>query len=123
MKLLICGDRNWKDEKLIEDVLRMFSTENPLIIHGAARGADTIAGNVAKKLGLEVQAFPANWELYGKAAGAIRNTRMLKENPELVIAFHDSIGRSKGTLNMIRQAQKAGIRIIIYNHTHGPVLL
>lgn len=48
----------------------------------------------------------ADWNLYGKAAGAIRNTAMLDDHtPTLVVAFPDG----KGTANMVRQAMARGI--------------
>jgi hypothetical protein len=65
-----------------------------------------------------VYSFPADWETYGKAAGPIRNTQMLTEgNPDMVAAFHNDISKSKGTKNMIVQAKKAGIKVILLTDT------
>jgi hypothetical protein len=36
----------------------------------------------------KIQSFPANWIKYGITAGPIRNLEMIKENPDLVLAFH-----------------------------------
>lgn len=43
------------------------------VIHGGARGADWLAGEVAKALGYQVFVFHAGWEGLGKSAGPIRN--------------------------------------------------
>lgn len=111
MKVIVCGDRNWSNRDLIEQVL----TELPkgsLVIHGGARGADTIAGEVAKALGFYVRAYEARWEFYGRAAGPIRNRAMLKLKPDAVFAFHNDLAYSKGTKNMIKQAEETGIKLI-----------
>lgn len=44
----------------------------------------------------------------------IRNKQMLDEGkPDLVLAFHTDIENSKGTKNMIYQAKKRGIKVIL----------
>lgn len=80
-----------------------------MIVHGAARGADRIAGQEAQKAGLRVEEHPANWDLHGKAAGLLRNERMAQLGADLCIAFWD--GSSKGTLDMMERAAKYGIPI------------
>lgn len=111
-KVLICGDRNWKNYWCIYDVISKLD-KNSIIIHGNARGADIMAGTIASKLGFKVTAFAAEWKKYGKAAGPIRNKQMLDENPDLVIAFHDDIENSKGTKNCKEEAEKRGIEVIL----------
>ena len=110
MKILICGDRNWDDPWAIYDVISKLD-RNTVIIHGAAPGADTLADTIAKKLGFEVIPFPAEWARYGKAAGPIRNRKMLDEEPDKVIAFHNDIENSKGTKDCKEEAEKRGILV------------
>lgn len=43
------------------------------IIHGDARGADRLCRDWAVSRGIPHEAYPADWGVYGKAAGAIRN--------------------------------------------------
>ena len=113
MRILVCGDRNWTDCKSIENRLKLLPKDT-IIIHGACRGADKIAGLEAKKLGFEVLEFPAEWEKYGKGAGPIRNQKMLDEGkPDVVIAFHQDIENSKGTKDMVERAEKVGIKVEI----------
>ncbi|MFI5405141.1 MAG: SLOG family protein [Nitrososphaerales archaeon] len=113
MKILICGDRHWSNYWAIYDVISRLDRSS-VIIHGAAKGADTTAGIIAKKLGFEVVSVPAEWEKYGRAAGPIRNKVMLDMNPDLVLAFHTDIENSKGTKNMVEIAKKKGVETIIY---------
>jgi len=111
MKVLVCGDRNWTDEETIRKELSRLP-KGSAIIHGASRGADGIAGRVAIELRFGVMAFPADWQKFGKAAGPIRNRRMLIEGrPELVLAFHNDISRSKGTKDTVEQARALGIPV------------
>jgi hypothetical protein len=122
MRVLVCGDRNWTNAHLIRErlarvVMALPEGEELFVIHGAARGADSIAGDIAQSWRvtlphgrITVLAFPANWGTYGKAAGVIRNQQMLVEGrPNLVLAFHNDIESSKGTKDMVRRARKAGI--------------
>ena len=84
--------------------------EGSLIVHGGARGADKMAGSLARKMpGLqEPLVYPADWGRYGGAAGAIRNRAMLdEEKPSLVIAFWDGV--SPGTRGMMEETRKRGI--------------
>ena len=93
------------------------------VIHGAARGIDSIADEVAQDAGLQVTSFPADWNKHGKGAGPIRNTQMLDFLRDkmatgvsgVVIAFHPDIASSKGTRNMVSQAKRAGIQTIVYD--------
>lgn len=123
MRVLVCGDRNWSDKEFINNVLRETWYELdehgiPLvIIHGCARGADSIAGKIGEQQSLEVIKFPADWERYGRSAGPIRNQQMLDEGkPDLVIAFNDAIDASKGTKDMVNRAKKSGIKTMVYHH-------
>ena len=108
MRVLICGDKEWKDiQKILQRIMKL--PPHSIIIHGSARGADIIAGEVARELHLRVQSCPADWSRYGRAAGPIRNRQMLDLEPHLVIGFHSDIGKSKGTADMLKIARAAGI--------------
>lgn len=112
MRVLICGDRNWTDVNRIGRVLlTAFNTETDTIIHGAARGADTIAGVLAEWLGYSVEAYPADWEQYKRAAGPIRNQQMLDTGIDLAFAFHNDIENSKGTADMVKRLKEAGVEV------------
>lgn len=111
MKVLICGGRDFEDYDTMKTVLSALQVERgqfTLVIHGAARGADTYAGEYARRHQIPVKAFPADWRAHGKSAGPIRNRQMLEEGkPDLVVAFPGG----KGTENMVRTARSAGIEV------------
>lgn len=118
MKVLVCGSRDWTNAEAIYDRLESLVPvepwlEGPTIMHGDARGADKIAADIALDLGLWVEAYPADWERHGKAAGPIRNLQMLDQQPDLVIAFQRN--GSRGTQHTIDEARKRGIPVEVYS--------
>ena len=116
MKILVCGDRHWDDKHKILNALdrdEFFPRQSiSTVIHGGCRGADTLAGECAKELGFkEVIEFPADWAKYGNKAGPIRNRQMLDEKPDIVLAFHSNLSKSKGTLDTVMEANRRGIEV------------
>lgn len=110
MKILVCGSRHFNDYKLLKETLDAYDCTE--IIEGEARGADTLARRYGETSGIPVRGFPADWNTFGRRAGPIRNSRMLKEgNPDFVVAFRGP--NSRGTQNMIDQATKAGVPVRI----------
>ena len=110
-RVLICGSRDWTNRGLI--AMRVSSLlPGSVVIEGECRGADIIAREEAEKQGVPVERYLADWQKHGRAAGPIRNTRMLEEGkPDLVIAFHNDIQNSRGTNDMVRKAKAAGIEV------------
>lgn len=68
------------------------------VVSGGAPGIDSAGEQWAKGSGIPVKLFLAEWDLYGKAAGIIRN-RYMGTYADALIAIWD--GKSKGTLHMI----------------------
>ena len=87
------------------------------VIEGEAPGADTIARWWAVRRGISIDAYPAKWDEYGKAAGPIRNKQMLVEGkPDLVVAFTPDLSTSRGTKNMVEQARLKSIPVLVIGH-------
>jgi hypothetical protein len=118
--VLVCGARDWTDRATIREWIAKLP-KGSIVVHGAAPGADTIAGEEARALGMIVLEYPADWANLGKAAGPIRNQRMLDaEAPDVVLAFSyvrkDDRGRKEittGTSDMVARALEAGVRCTI----------
>lgn len=111
-RVLVCGGREFDDVSLLavemEKVWRRFGYP-AVIIHGDARGADRLAEEWAIRHGVPVKAYPADWERDGRAAGPIRNQRMLDEGkPDLVVAFPGGAG----TADLVRRAKAAGVEVL-----------
>jgi len=81
------------------------------IISGGAAGADQMAERYARETGKPLIIYRADWIEHGRAAGPIRNRRIIDE-AEQVLAIWD--GQSKGTADSLRHARKKGkpVRII-----------
>ncbi len=107
MKLLVCGDRDWKD---YDAIYRIVQRLQPLcIIEGGGSGADAKAMDVAACLGIPRTTVSAEWNIYGRAAGPIRNQKMIDMHPDLVVAFHSDITKSAGTMDTLCRAEDNGI--------------
>lgn len=108
MKVLVTGSRYWTNRNAIEDELDalMVAHHGIVVIHGGARGADSLAKEICDQNKIESIEYPAQWELFGKSAGIRRNIQMFdEEKPDLVLAFHEDLfGKSKGTLHMVQYA-------------------
>jgi len=110
VRVLFCGDRDWTDPRPIR--LAFDQREVTVCIVGGARGADTLAEDEARDRGITVERYDAEWEKYGRAAGPIRNQRMLDEGqPDEVVAFHPNLSASKGTADMVRRTKKYGVPV------------
>jgi hypothetical protein len=109
-RLLVTGSRDWTNERAIYEALEA-AVDGPdwVIVHGAARGADTIADLWAKMTGYEVEPHPADWGRHGKAAGPIRNQEMVALGADLCLAF--PVPGSRGTLDCIERARAAHIPV------------
>lgn len=71
-RLLVCGGRTYDDVGAIRDHMNAAVGQHRrvVVIHGGARGADRLAGEIAAKAGIAVETHPADWTKHGKAAGA-----------------------------------------------------
>lgn len=110
MKVIVCGGREYDDEQRAFSVLDERHAEVPftLVIQGNARGADTLGRMWAEARCIPCLCVPANWDRDGRAAGPIRNRKMLDCKPHLVIAFPGG----RGTANMVKQAKDADVPVL-----------
>ncbi|MGB3417884.1 MAG: DUF2493 domain-containing protein [Mesorhizobium sp.] len=119
MRVLVCGGRDFNDRQKLHNALDAIVPrtepdeygnslpDNVTIIHGGARGADQLADDYGVLNWCGIEIFRADWGL-GKAAGPIRNQRMINEGkPDIVVAFPGG----KGTADMVRRAKTAGIPV------------
>jgi hypothetical protein len=106
-RALVCGGRDFDDYGFVREVLDYYAPT--VVIHGAARGADSLAHRWARNTYTPVESYPADWKRDGKAAGPIRNAKMLAEGkPDLVIAFPGG----NGTAHMVKIAKAKGVQVI-----------
>lgn len=114
MRVLVCGGRDYADRGVVAGALSPYrpssvldATETILIL-GGAPGADTLAEEWADVWGVRKRVFLADWNKHGRAAGPLRNQRMLDEGkPNLVVAFPGG----RGTADMCARAEAAGVPV------------
>lgn len=124
MRIIICGSRYTEDSVELRNRIRheiealskyMYYTE---IVHGCAKGADTIGGIVGQQYAAKVTKIPADWAKHGRAAGPKRNQKMLDyamEKPCAVIAIQLK-GQTKGTQDMIQRARIKNVPVIVIDN-------
>jgi hypothetical protein len=121
MKVLVCGPRDWTNRQLVyrvlDNQLAAIGLDALTVISGCARGVDTFAIEWAELAGQDAEKYPAEWSIHGRAAGPIRNRRMLDEGkPDKVIAFGYAHRRSLtvGTRDMVTRAERARVPVEIH---------
>lgn len=127
MRLIACGSRTFSDQFIVNStLLGLYLTDDSpngmTLIQGGAPGADNLAKQWAENfLTLSLKPWhieiKADWDEYGRAAGPIRNKKMLDEllsvedARTLVVAFLDKPREeSKGTRNMLELAESAEVQ-------------
>ncbi len=113
MKLLVTGGRDFNDRDFVFACLDRADAKRRimLLVHGGATGADTLAKEWADARGVCHAPFtvtPEDWRTHGKAAGPLRNARMLAATaPDGAVAFPGG----SGTADMIRRLEAAGVPV------------
>jgi hypothetical protein len=111
VKVLVTGGRDYGNVGAVWAALDGLRFEHGRItvIQGGAAGADRLAREWCfAQPSCHLINEPADWLHHGKAAGPIRNHRMLDEHkPDLVLAFPGG----RGTADMCRRARAAGVPV------------
>jgi hypothetical protein len=120
-KILAFGSRTYDDYKQVQYKLREIADtyyygEDIILINGGAVGADNLAAKAAKTFGWQVVTERANWGLYGKSAGPIRNQKMIeKYGVDMGVGFEDgTMQTGSGTLDMQNRLIRAGIMVVMF---------
>lgn len=108
MKIIVSGDRNFDDYKLLSEKLdSLFSKFNgPVeIVSGRNNGADKLGEKYAKEKNLDLSTFPANWQSFAYKAGFIRNKEMINYADGLVLFGGLDNKETKHLYNMANDLQ------------------
>jgi hypothetical protein len=108
-RIIVCGGRGYTDRERVNQALDAAHAKSPIavIVHGGASGADTLAKLWAQERGILREEYPARWHEHGRAAGPVRNQQMADCGADGCIAFPGG----RGTTDMVRRAQEAGIPV------------
>lgn len=113
LRVLVCGSRTWSGIAASDHIHRVMGRVEALAVSlgqklevahgGCPSGADAIVDAWARRRGYEPIVHKAQWDVYGRAAGPLRNAQMAEQGADLCLAFlRDS---SPGTLDMISSAE------------------
>jgi hypothetical protein len=115
-RAIVCGGRKYDDYlhvQLVLDRLKEALDDGHgkylVIIEGGDDGADDLAHSWCISHSVVCETYSANWALYGKKAGPIRNEQMIEHGADLVIAFPGG----KGTQDMVRRAEAEGVKVVL----------
>ena len=121
VKLLIAGSRNLHDYKLIDKAILFAGIDKDNIkevVHGGAKGIDSLAGKWAENHGIPVKVFLADWKnlrakeclvktnqygSYNAKAGFNRNVKMAEYADESLAIWQNG---ATGTEHMIETMKK-----------------
>jgi hypothetical protein len=115
-RVLITGSREWAGPEawvVMEGLLAQLP-KDAVVVHGAARGADSMADTAASNLGLKRERHPisrSDWAILGTSAGPARNQEMVNLGADVCLAFPTE--SSRGTWDCVRRAEAAGIPVVI----------
>ena len=118
---LICGGRDFCDERWMEAHIERMVTlcesrsKEFVVVEGAARGADLLAGSTARSRKLRVVEIPADWERLGKRAGFARNELMasflLREIRNGASGDVVAFPGGRGTQHMRDHSRSVGLKV------------
>ena len=78
------------------------------IIHGGAKGIDSLAGTYAQLRNLPETIIRPNYEKFGKAAPMIRNGDLVQQAEAVLCVYSQDAIRKGGTGDTYRKSVKAG---------------
>lgn len=105
-KLIIAGGRNYTPNPAESDDLDLVSDLVGEVVCGKATGVDTWGEQWAKRHGIAVKYFPADWAAKGKLAGFFRNEQMAAYADALAV-----FNGGRGTADMVQRAMFHGLTI------------
>lgn len=113
MRVAIVGHRRFKNYNVFRKIMGDWASKYGLpnmIVSGGAPGVDTLAEQYAKEKQIPIMIWHAKWRRHGKAAGPIRNEKIVGACDHVVAFLHP---KSRGTKNTVELAEKAGKPVTI----------
>lgn len=112
------GSRDLTDRQAVSDALDElydrawhYDGSSLTIVHGGARGADTLASEWCQMHNDVIEeVHKPDWDAYGKVAGFVRNQEMVSLGADVCLAFPR--GKSAGTRDCIARAENYMIPVV-----------
>lgn len=111
MRTIIAGSRDIVNYSILLKAIKEIDYEISTVICGKAKGVDTLGELYAKRNNIKIEYYQANWSIYGKSAGMIRNRHMAEAAESLLLIWD---GVSKGSKSMLKLAREYNLKIHIH---------
>ena len=118
MKVLVCGARDWSNDKTIETEFKKLPP-GTVIIHGASKiGFDALVDKIAMKYGFPIRRYPCEEDENGGSVSK-RNSKMVRQEHvsgdpiHMGLAFTNDLSRSRDVKDLVERARKAGVKVNI----------
>jgi hypothetical protein len=98
MKTIIAGSKDFNDYELLKQYVTQSLFEISEVVCGGAKGVDDLGLKWAMENNKNLKIFMADWKVYGKSAGPIRNKQMADYCDQALIICNN---KSPGSTNMI----------------------
>lgn len=123
-KVLISGSRDGCHMNIIKFminyILEYYPNRNYILIHGHAKGVDTLVKDYCEALNWKCISFEPDWKNLGKKAGPMRNQDMINTNPDFGL-FIPSL-TSKGTIDCYQRFIKLNKPGLHYDPQHQLII-
>lgn len=120
-RILVTGSRHWPDSDALraalDELLAQHGQPLTVVVGDCPTGADRMARRWAldrRASGARLEVHHADWHRYGRAAGPIRNRRMVASGADVCLAFIQPGAASRGTRHCVGRAERAGIPVTPY---------
>lgn len=107
-RIVVTGGRDETPERktMVYNALNIYKPVE--VAQGGAKGTDTYALLWCQDNKVKHQTFNVNWNTFGRAAGPIRNRKMIEKfKPDYVLAFPGG----PGTLNCKTEAKRKELKL------------
>jgi hypothetical protein len=106
MRTIIAGSRSFGRYEDLKEAIKDSGLEITTVLSGTAAGADKLGERWANENLVQLERYPAEWDLYGKSAGHKRNIEMAHKADALVLLWD---GMSSGSAHMLETATRLGL--------------
>lgn len=125
VRVIVTGGRNFQDQDVVFAALDLLHRLTPIkeLSQGGCwcnpvddkwqktYGVDYFAWLWAKERGVRSRTYHADWENYGRSAGPRRNSTMVNDGADIVLAFPGG----RGTKGCVELARAAGLFVLVFN--------
>ncbi len=114
--VLVTGSRDWTDYGAIADALILYEPRDLIVLHGGARGADSLAARWCKQHGVNQWVLPYFGD-EGRRGGGIRNQGLVNVARALHVVGYRCFAeafllpQSIGTRDCLRRIRRANEKV------------